>query len=405
MFFPSIFVCLALVLLSFCRESLQAALQARRLHAGLNFDDNCAAYQQDFTKAIAQARLIAKSGYRQARDRAIPLWPYLFKPDDRDYVMLVMKNAIKMLNGKSPPVRISCSWDTECDKPDNAGVFMYWFDDPSEDYINFCPETLTGPQPWPADQDYCEFNSRKHITLANVLLHEMMHLLQISNGTRIEDWADLVEDCARLVKGKRLDDEGNLIQPIQNANSFVYLGELAFWEATKVDPQKCPQTWQANVNSNKQLLAQAASKNQAAAAAAGSTTGGSSGGGNNNNNNNNPYAAGYLTSPGAHHGELRRLLELENNGTNITDAIAADLNSGDDEALINGTNDAFPDFTWDTWLYIYGQVDLDPGNKTAAAGNNQTEIEGGIVKAHNSTAAAETEVRGKPIVDDFFHHS
>lgn len=69
----------------------------------------------------------------------------------------------------------------------------------------------------------------------------MMHILPVTNMARIEDWGDLVEDCARIRRGLRRDDNGNVVTPVQNVDNFVYLGELAYWEQTKNDPAKCPQ--------------------------------------------------------------------------------------------------------------------------------------------------------------------
>ena len=222
--------------------SLSFSLQSRA-RGGFTLDPSCAPYKSRIDTAIAATLELAKQGVAETNKPDSVNFPTYFRPQDAKRVRTVLRNLARSLNGYGPVIPVYCIEDDVCQRGNAA--YVYYEKDLAtgqrQDSMHLCIHAIDGKNPLAKlTSDFCA-PRLMGLSLAENLLHEMLHIYSVANKTEIVDYVYQNHECKELAKGNGVDQNGNPVDdPTYNAQSYVLMAWNAIYYRHLTNPALCP---------------------------------------------------------------------------------------------------------------------------------------------------------------------
>ena len=153
-----------------------------------------------------------------------------------------MKNVIRTTNNYGPRINVECIYDQVC----LSGTPAYVIHDYNTIYL--CTDLLTGNNPVnPIVSNNCA-KSVTRLSAAEYLLHEMVHLKVIANGTATHDFVYQLPECKKLKDETRQTKDGQVIAATNNTNNYVMMAWMAKHYKDYFDVKICPMNEMATID-------------------------------------------------------------------------------------------------------------------------------------------------------------
>ena len=206
---------------------------------GLQIDSSCNQFAKNISHVIGGIQEEARLAVAAVDDPTSRAFLAYFRPQDKPRVRLVFQNIVRFLGGYGCTHRVNCKEDNLCLTGFASYIEIDSGNNWQDDQLNLCEHILNGSDPQrKIVTDFCAEGIRG-FSVAEYLLHEMLHLYDIANSTRISDYAYHVRDCQIIGAGRMYDQYGNVLNPTYNANNYVLFAWNAAIEAYIERPYLC----------------------------------------------------------------------------------------------------------------------------------------------------------------------